>query len=90
MSNVIGGNTPQKGNQPQQPPQLTPLQQLLDKKQKNVIILEKQVEDLLKHLNTIMVTYEQILQLKDREIATAKKPVESDVKKKEETSKNNK
>jgi len=80
---VIDGNTgrtppPQQNERklPPLPPGLT-IDNLLNNKQKNTAILERQVEDMLKTLNQLFINYEQIIQMKDREIEGLKKPIES-------------
>jgi len=82
---VIDGNTgrtppPQQPKMPPLPPGVT-IENLLNQKQKTTVILEKQVEDFLKSLNQLFIQYEQIIQLKDREIEGLKKPVASVVEK---------
>ena len=85
---VIDGNTGKTPPPPQQnqrklpplPPGLT-IDNLLNNKQKNTAILERQVEDMLKTLNQLFINYEQIIQMKDREIEATKKSIVSDVQK---------
>ncbi len=83
---MIDGNTgkdqipPNKQRMPPIPPGLT-IETLITNKQKNTAVLERQVEDFLKTLNQLFINYEQIIQVKDREIEAVKKSIVSDVKK---------